>query len=413
VTRANARAADERGLIGKIVILWLVLGMLLLLAGIDTAQILLTRFRVVDAAQEAAFGAAASLRTSGATGHRVPGCRGCGARHRRRREAHELRHRPSDGPSDGHGHGPGIHALGGPDRLHEAPDEGEGNGDLRGPGTLIARGPRIATGIHCRRANGAGDRDARRALRARRGAGTERHRMVWEATDTVLDRTVAVKVLRPSISDDPRFAEGLARETGVVAQVTGPGLVQLLDSGSDRGVTFLVREHVRGESLRATLVREGRLSPDVAVRTVLRVLEGLASAHAAGMLHLDVKPENVIADASGEVRLTDLGLGRRSPAPIRHRRRGDPRPAASCSGATGRTPPGREDGRLPRGRTAVRAALRRPPTPSGSATGLPPNIPRYPGVPRPRARCGSRRPVPRRRGVRGIASVCSAWNRAR
>lgn len=64
MTRAKGRAADERGLIGKIVILWLALGMLLLVAGIDTAQILLTRFRVVDAAQEAAFDGAAALRSS-------------------------------------------------------------------------------------------------------------------------------------------------------------------------------------------------------------------------------------------------------------------------------------------------------------------------------------------------------------
>lgn len=133
--------------------------------------------------------------------------------------------------------------------------------------------------------------------------------MVWQATDTVLDRTVAVKVLRPSIVDEPRFADHLTQEAEAAARVSGPGLARLLDSGSDRGVSFLVREHVRGESLRPILRRDGRLPPEVAIPIVVRVLEGLAAAHAAGILHLDVKPENVITDEAGEARLTDLGIG--------------------------------------------------------------------------------------------------------
>ncbi len=133
--------------------------------------------------------------------------------------------------------------------------------------------------------------------------------MVWEATDTVLDRTVAVKVLRPAIADDPRFADQLTQEAETAARVSGPGLARLLDSGSDRGVSFLVREHIRGESLRPILRRDGRLPPEVAIPIVVRVLEGLAAAHAAGILHLDVKPENVITDEAGEARLTDLGIG--------------------------------------------------------------------------------------------------------
>ena len=133
--------------------------------------------------------------------------------------------------------------------------------------------------------------------------------VVWSATDSVLERTVAVKVLRPALADDPAFRERLARHAGAAAEVSGPGLARLLDTGEERGIAFIVREHIPGESLRARLEREGRLEPAEAIRAVLQVLDGLATIHAAGVLHLDVKPENVIGDGSGEVRLTDLGIG--------------------------------------------------------------------------------------------------------
>jgi len=133
--------------------------------------------------------------------------------------------------------------------------------------------------------------------------------VVWVATDDVLKRTVAVKVLRPTLADDPRFLDLLMRHAGAAAGVSGAGLARLLDSGAERGVSFLVREHAAGESLRDILLREGRLEPDEAVHVVVQVLEGLSAAHAAGVLHLDITPENVIRSSSGEARLTDLGIG--------------------------------------------------------------------------------------------------------
>jgi serine/threonine-protein kinase len=132
---------------------------------------------------------------------------------------------------------------------------------------------------------------------------------VWVAADDLLKRTVAVKVLRPALADDPRSLELLLRHAGAAAGASGPGLARLLDSGSERGVTYLVREHIPGESLRAVLRRDGPLEPADAVRSVVQALEGLAAAHAAGVLHLDIGPENVIRDPSGDTRLTDLGIG--------------------------------------------------------------------------------------------------------
>lgn len=133
--------------------------------------------------------------------------------------------------------------------------------------------------------------------------------MLWRAVDTVLDRTVAVKILRPALAEDPVFAARLARETSAAAKIASAGLVRLLDTGSDRGVSFLVREHVEGESLRARLERSGPLAPGEAVGIGVEVLRALAPAHAAGICHLDVKPENVLLGRDGRVRLADLGVG--------------------------------------------------------------------------------------------------------
>lgn len=138
----------------------------------------------------------------------------------------------------------------------------------------------------------------------RSGAG-----MVWRATDTVLDRTVVVKVLRPALVDDPVSTARLATETAAVAGISAPGIARLLDTGADRGVGFLVREHVPGESLRAIVRRDGPLPPTAAVRILIGVLDALAAVHAAGVLHLDLKPENVIVETNGELRLTDVGIG--------------------------------------------------------------------------------------------------------
>ncbi len=133
--------------------------------------------------------------------------------------------------------------------------------------------------------------------------------VLWRAHDTVLDRTVAVKVLRPALSDDPAVAARVASDVGAAARVTAPGLVAILDSGVEEGVTFVVREHVEGESLRARIARAGRLPPSEAIRIGEAALRALGVAHRHGLVHGDLKPENVLLGAGGDVRLSDLGIG--------------------------------------------------------------------------------------------------------
>jgi serine/threonine-protein kinase len=133
--------------------------------------------------------------------------------------------------------------------------------------------------------------------------------MVWLATDTLLHRRVTVKVVHPRLADDPVFAAALTEEVRRVAGLADPGLARLLDSGRERGVTFVVREHVEGRSLRTRLNEAGPLPLAEAVGIIVVVLQGLGAAHEAGTRHLALDPDDVIVSNSGQIRLTDLGIG--------------------------------------------------------------------------------------------------------
>jgi hypothetical protein len=133
--------------------------------------------------------------------------------------------------------------------------------------------------------------------------------MAWRANDRLLGRTVTIKLIHPSLGDDPAFAERLAREARLVASVSAPGLVRLLDTGEEDGVPFLVREHVEGVSAGTRLANDGPLPVAAAAETAIAVLEALSPAHEAGLLHLHLGPEDVLFSADGSVRLADLGIG--------------------------------------------------------------------------------------------------------
>jgi len=133
--------------------------------------------------------------------------------------------------------------------------------------------------------------------------------MVWRAIDTLLERAVTVKLVRPELGDDPAFAGSLAEQVRRVASLSAPGLARLLDTGEQDGVVFIVREHVEGTSARALLEREGPRPFREAARIAVRVLDGLAAAHDAGVLHLDLELDDVLVAPSGDVRVTDLGIG--------------------------------------------------------------------------------------------------------
>jgi hypothetical protein len=133
--------------------------------------------------------------------------------------------------------------------------------------------------------------------------------MAWRAEDRLLGRTVTVKLIHPSLADDAAFAGRLSEQARLVASVDAPGIAQLLDSGEQGGVAFLVREHVVGTSARERLREGDPLPPAEAARIGEAVLDALAPAHDAGVLHLHLGLDDVLLEADGRVRVTDLGIG--------------------------------------------------------------------------------------------------------
>ncbi len=135
---------------------------------------------------------------------------------------------------------------------------------------------------------------------------------VYLAIDTRLDRIVAVKVMHKGLADDPTFVERFTREAKSAAKVAGPEVVAVHDTGTDpeTGIAYLVMEHIRGQNLRQLLLTTGPLSPSRAVAVMEPVLRALASAHAAGIVHRDVKPENVLMGDDGRIKVADFGLAR-------------------------------------------------------------------------------------------------------
>ncbi|MEV7772763.1 protein kinase [Kitasatospora sp. NPDC086791] len=133
---------------------------------------------------------------------------------------------------------------------------------------------------------------------------------VWRGVDHVLGRQVAVKVLNGGLADDPRFAERFSREAQHAAMLVHPRIVMVFDSGVDQGTPFIVMELVNGRSLAAVLAQQPALPVERAVGIAAAVCEALAVAHAAGLVHRDIKPGNIMITDDGGVKVVDFGIAR-------------------------------------------------------------------------------------------------------
>ncbi|WP_298586867.1 Stk1 family PASTA domain-containing Ser/Thr kinase [uncultured Kocuria sp.] len=134
---------------------------------------------------------------------------------------------------------------------------------------------------------------------------------VYRAVDTRLERVVAVKLMHGHLAEDPAAADRFVREARAAARLSHPHVVSVLDQGhAPDGVPYLVMEHVEGSTLRDLLRRRGALPPGEALALLEPVLDGLAAAHRAGLVHRDVKPENVLIAGTGRVTVADFGLTR-------------------------------------------------------------------------------------------------------
>jgi serine/threonine protein kinase len=139
---------------------------------------------------------------------------------------------------------------------------------------------------------------------------------VWRATDRILERTVAVKILAEHLSDDERFVARFRREALAVAKLIHPNIVQVYDTGVDEGRHYIVMEYVEGRSGAQILQRQGPVEPEIAAEIGIQSCAGLDYAHRRGIIHRDVKPGNLMIVGGpvggGEmiVKLTDFGIAR-------------------------------------------------------------------------------------------------------
>jgi serine/threonine-protein kinase len=145
--------------------------------------------------------------------------------------------------------------------------------------------------------------------RLERQVGTGGMAQVWEASDLLLDRRVAVKILHPHLATDTSVAR-FRREAIAAARLAHPNVVSIFDTISADGVEAIVMELVDGTTLRRHLDRHQRLSPDDALHIGTSVCDALAAAHASGLVHRDIKPANILLCRDGRVKIADFGIAK-------------------------------------------------------------------------------------------------------
>ena len=133
---------------------------------------------------------------------------------------------------------------------------------------------------------------------------------VWQATDEVLGRQVAVKILHPHLAADDTFVARFRTEAIAAARLHHPGIVAIYDTGHEHGTEAIVMELVRGETLRHELDNRGFLDPAEVVAIAAQVADALAAAHRAGLVHRDIKPANILLCPDERVMVTDFGIAK-------------------------------------------------------------------------------------------------------
>lgn len=133
---------------------------------------------------------------------------------------------------------------------------------------------------------------------------------VYKARCSVLNRTVAVKVLRPQFASDEEFVERFRREGQAAASLSHPNIVSIYDVGQDGGRYYIVMEYVSGQSLKEMIRKSGALPPGRAAWMAWQILAALEHAHENHIVHRDVKPHNILVTQDGRVKVTDFGIAR-------------------------------------------------------------------------------------------------------
>lgn len=133
---------------------------------------------------------------------------------------------------------------------------------------------------------------------------------VYRAHDKLLDRSVAVKVLRSQFTSDEEFVTRFRREAQAAARLSHPNIVNIYDVGCDEDIYYIVMEYISGETLKERIQRAGQLSIESAVRIAVEIAEALEHAHQNGLVHCDIKPHNILTTKSGRIKVTDFGIAK-------------------------------------------------------------------------------------------------------
>ncbi len=134
--------------------------------------------------------------------------------------------------------------------------------------------------------------------------------IVYRAVDLRTGHNVAVKVLRPEYNEDTEFISRFQREAEAASKMTHHNIVNLLDVGMDGDNRYLVMEYVQGKTLKSVIQERGKLSPALAGQIAIRILSALEHAHRNGIIHRDIKPQNILVHADGHIKVADFGIAR-------------------------------------------------------------------------------------------------------
>ena len=134
--------------------------------------------------------------------------------------------------------------------------------------------------------------------------------IVYRAIDRNTGHSVAVKVLKPEFNRDAEFVSRFQREAEAASKMTHHNIVNLLDVGMDGENRYLIMEYVKGQTLKEVIQEKGRLSAPVAVQITIRILSALQHAHQNGIIHRDIKPQNILVHADGHIKVADFGIAR-------------------------------------------------------------------------------------------------------
>jgi len=150
-----------------------------------------------------------------------------------------------------------------------------------------------------------GDRYEILALLGQGGMGA-----VYKARDTELDRLVALKIIRPELTTNPEILKRFKQELILARQVTHRNVIRIFDLGQADGFKFITMEYLEGQDLRAVIREKGKLTPEEAARVIVQICRALEAAHGEGVIHRDLKPQNIMLDANGRAYVMDFGIAR-------------------------------------------------------------------------------------------------------